>query len=89
MQTFHLYRNQHLKTLVQTYVDVSQVLSPLMNVLSTSREAHTLSTIQLVMEVSFLRKEYVRTEVLFGIGQPQIVSGGCFSFSSYTILGRR
>ena len=46
IRAFYLYRNLHLKTLAQTSVDVSQVLSTLGILLSTSREAHTSSTTQ-------------------------------------------
>ena len=46
-------------------VDVSQVLSTLLSLLSTSREAHTSSTtMQELKEVSFLQEKYVLTEVL-------------------------
>ena len=54
IQAFHLYRNLRLKTLGQTSVDGSQVLSPLLILVSTSREAHTLSTtMKELMEVIF------------------------------------
>ena len=54
IQAFHLYGNLRLKTLAQTSVDVSQVLSTLLILLSTSREAHTSSaTMQVLLEASF------------------------------------
>ena len=67
IQAFYLYRNLRLKTLAQTSVDVSQVLSTFLILLWTSREAHTSTTTpQEIWQVSFFLEEYVRTDVLAG-----------------------